>query len=160
MHNRLHIFGASGFVGGTLTTIMDEADAPYAAYSSKDIDLTAPASARQVADAINDGDSVAMLSALTPEKGDAPALALQNVAMVAHLIEGLKHQRVKQVMYISSDAVFPLSQDVISEDTPLVADRSYGHMHILREQLLREAIAPGALTILRPCAIYGEGGYA
>lgn len=157
MMSKLVIFGASGFVGKPLLPMLDAQGIPYAAPSSKTLDLTADTAPAQIAELVQDGDSILMLCALTPEKGKAPDLTLRNVQMVKNLLAGLEARKSVYCTYISSDAVYPLTADIINEHTPPAPDRSYGHMHILREQLLVEAFAPETLTILRPCAIYGVG---
>ncbi len=151
------LFGASGFVGKSLTPLFDKQGMAYTAHSSASLDLTAPAAVQAVAEQVRDGDTVILLSALTPEKGNAPEMTLRNILMMKHLLAGIQDKAIAQFIYISSDAVYPLSADMIDEETPMTAGSLYGQMHVMREQFAREAIPADKLTILRPCAIYGEG---
>jgi UDP-glucose 4-epimerase len=77
--------------------------------------------------------------------------------MVKHLLAGIKDRNIAQCIYVSSDAVYPLSADVVDEQTPPCPYDLYGQMHLTREQYFRAAITADKLAILRPCAIYGVG---
>ena len=98
-----------------------------------------------------------MLSAYTPEKGAASELTLKNIRMMQHVLQAVEGKDIAQFIYVSSDAVYPMSADVIDERTPPCPYDLYGQMHLLREQYARSAIPAEKLTILRPCAIYGVG---
>lgn len=152
-----HIFGASGFVGRTLTPMLQQQGLKYQPYSSKQLDLCDPASITTLRDTIKDGDRVLMLSALTPEKGKAPELTLRNIAMMQHLLAGIEGRNIAQFIYVSSDAVYPITADMVDELTPTNPTELYGQMHVLRECYAKAAIPSEKLAILRPCAIYGVG---
>jgi UDP-glucose 4-epimerase len=154
---KIVIFGASGFVGSALVAQLARNNIAYAAPSSASINLTESASVPAIHALVNDGDTVVMLCAYTPEKGDPLLLTPRNIAMVEHLVAGLVGRDVAQVIYVSSDAVYPMHADAVDEQTPTSPYDLYGQMHVMREQYLRRAIAPENLAILRPCAIYGEG---
>lgn len=154
--SRTILFGASGFVGKALVALLTQHKVEHVALSSKACDLTSPDCIAQIAESAEDGDSIVLLSALTPEKGKADELTIRNILMIRNLLTGLQGKNIAQFIYISSDAVFPLSADRIDENTPTTAGSMYGQMHVMREQFARDYVAPEKLTILRPCAIYGE----
>lgn len=151
------IFGASGFVGQSLVRLLNQHDIKHLALSSKALDLSAQDAPQKIASIVEDGDRILMLSAYTPEKGDARELTIKNLLMAKHLLAGIEGRAPQHVTYVSSDAVYPLTADIIDERTPPCPGSLYGHMHIMREQYVSDAIAPEKLTVLRPCAIYGEG---
>lgn len=155
--SKLIIFGASGFVGRALAPLLDRGKMEYTALSSKMLDLSSPDAAGKIAGMVQDGDSILMLSAYTPERGDARDLTIKNIQMVRYLLAGIEKRAIRHFVYVSTDAVYPLSADIIDEHTPLLPQSLYGHAHAVREQYVRDYIAPEKLTILRPCAIYGEG---
>ncbi len=147
------VFGASGFVGSALLPLIGE----YAAPLSHEIDLTAPNSWAPVKRLVSDGDSVIMLAAYTREKGAEAALTHANVCMAVNVLAGLEGKDIAHCVYISSDSVYGRKWESINEYTPVCPDSLYGFMHALREQYFREFFPPEKLTILRPCAIYGDG---
>lgn len=155
--SRVHIFGASGFVGRALTPLLDKHNIAYAALPSKDADLTSADAAPKIAGTVKDGDSILMLSAHTPEKGDARDMTVKNIQMARHLLAGIERRKIAHCVYVSTDAVYPLTADVIDEQTPPCPESLYGHAHAVREQYFREHFAPEQLAIFRPCAIYGRG---
>ena len=151
------ILGASGFVGQALVGQLESMGKAFTAHSSKTLNLLAADTPAQIAANVQAGDVVVLLSALTPEKGGAAETTIQNIQMVHNILQGLESIDIKQFIYISSDAVYPLAADMVDETTPVLADRLYGHAHIVREQMLLELLPAEKLTILRPCAIYGKG---
>lgn len=151
------IFGASGFAGRALTPLLERNKVAHEALSSKALDLVAADAPAKIAKMVQDGDSILMLSAYTPEKGNAGEMTVKNIQMMRHLLAGIEGRKIGHCIYVSTDAVYPLSADIIDEQTPLCPESLYGYAHAVREQFARERFAPDHLTILRPCAIYGEG---
>ena len=155
--SKLIIFGASGFVGQALLSLLKKNGVDHVAHSSKTLDLTSPDSVQKIAENTKSGDTIIMLSALTPEKGSAGDTTVQNILMTKHLLDGIKNIDIGHFIYISSDAVYPLTADIVDEQTPPLPYSLYGHMHLMREQFVKEYFKPEKLTIFRPCAIYGNG---
>ena len=156
MGNKVIIFGASGFVGKAIKPLFDQNGILTVASSSAALNLTLPSSVQAVSDMVSDGDTVIFLSAYTPEKGDVGALTIKNLLMIQHVLAGIQTRFVAQFIYISSDAVYPMTSDIIDEQTAPRPYDLYGHMHLMREHYAQRKIAPEKLTILRPCAIYGK----
>lgn len=154
---KIILLGASGFVGQALTPLLEAAGLAYIAPTSMTLNLAEVSAVQAIAQLVEDGDSVIVLSAYTPEKGDAGELTIRNILMVKHLLAGIKDRSIAQCIYISSDAVYPLSADSIDEQSPPCPYDLYGQMHLTREQYLRSSISPDKLAILRLCAIYGAG---
>ena len=154
--NKVIVFGASGFVGQTFVRILDKENCEYIAHSSKTIDLTSPDSVEKIATTTKDGDAIIMLSALTPGKDESDRIAVNNLLMIRNIISGIKDRNIARFIYISSDAVYPLTSDIIDEETIPKPMNLYGYSHLIREKFLEEYISPEKLAILRPCAIYGK----
>jgi len=155
--SKIILFGGSGFVGKTLQPMLKQRGLEYGAPGSAEINLVDANAVDAVAKLVCDGDTVVMLSAYTPEKGDAGEMTLKNIAMVQHLLLGIGKRTIAQFIYISSDAVYPITADMIDEQAPTCPTDLYGQMHLMREQYVRRAMPAEKLAILRPCAIYGVG---
>lgn len=151
------IFGASGFVGTALRSLLDKKGVEYVAPSETEIDLRNFDSVEKISAIADDGDSLIMISAYTNEKGDPRALTMHNVAMAYHVLRGVDGIDIRHCVYLSSDSVYGKAQETIDHDTIISPDSLYGFMHAMRERYFTEHFLAENLTILRPSAIYGVG---
>src|SRR3954447_24583886 len=87
--SRVVVLGANGFIGSRLVQVLGHAQILCLAIGRRDIDLTARDSAERLRKIFLSGDSIVMLSAVTPEKGRDRATFLDNVAMIDNLSEAL-----------------------------------------------------------------------
>lgn len=152
---KIIIFGGSGFIGKSLIRFIEKSGADYISVSSKDINLILPDSVKQISETVKSGDSIILLSALTPEKGKDWDVCINNLLMVKHLLSGIEKIDVKQCVYVSTDAVYPLTNDVIDETSVINPTNLYGYSHAVRERMIIDYFPAEKLTILRPCAVYG-----
>lgn len=150
--SKIIVFGSSGFIGKALVPLLSDVITP----SSKEVDLANPVMIKTFEPGKRGDISVVMLAAITPDKGNICDSTVKNIVMARNVLEIIKGQDVKHFVYVSSDAVYPMNDAVIDESTVVSPDTLYGYMHAMREQYFREAF-PDRLTIIRPCAIYGEG---
>ncbi len=153
---RVVVLGAGGFVGQTLCARLAEAGIETLALSSADLDLTAPDAGTKLATLIRTEDALVMLSALTPDRGRGIPPFLANIRMMAAVTSAVAMTAPAQIVYFSSDAVYPMGEGPVSESSCAEAPDLYGTMHHAREVMIAEAYK-GALAILRPTLIYGAG---
>ena len=156
----IHLLGGNGFVGKELQEVLSGGDS-FKSYSSSDCNLLEQGQVQKLCtDDLQDGDSVVFLSCLTPRKGKDLATLMKNLRMAENFLHCLSSsgKKLSHVIYISSDAVYPDGEGVITEgDYPKVGDL-YALMHFTREQFFEKALASHpetALTILRPVGMYG-----
>ena len=116
--SKVIVLGASGFVGKALLPLLDRQNIPYIAPSSKTLDLTTVDAVQKIADITRDGDTIILLSALTPEKGNPRDLTIKNILMAQHVLAGIEPRKIGHFIYVSSDAVYPLTADMVDERTP------------------------------------------
>jgi UDP-glucose 4-epimerase len=150
------VLGGSGFVGKHLLSILGhEAEAP----SSSSLSLTEPNSADKLAQTISSKTKIVMLAALTPDRGKDLSAMEKNILMATSLCKALEKSPARQVVLVSSDAVYPDSESFITESTRTDTGNLYGLGHSVREKIISEAAARLgiSLLILRPSAIYGFG---
>jgi UDP-glucose 4-epimerase len=157
--HRVLLLGASGFIGSRLIRFLSAAGTCYRAVSRSEVDLSRPEAVEKLRLILEPGDSLVVLSALTPEKGrDRPAF-LKNVSMIDAVCAAISESSCAHLLYISSDSVYANRSVEIDESSCCESNDLYALGHIVREKLLVEACqsAKIRLIILRPSAIYGAG---
>ena len=153
---RVVVLGASGFLGRHLVQACARAGIPAIGLSSRDLDLADAAAAGGLAELLRAQDVLVFLAALTPDKGRDSGTLMRNLAMGHAVCEATHRVALAQLVYTSSDAVYPFTTALISEETAAAPIDLYGAMHRSRELMLAiEAKAP--LAVLRLPALYGAG---
>lgn len=151
---RVVVIGARGFVGRTLVRLLAQAGIPCLALSSAQVDLAAGGAGDFLAQQFRPTDAVVMLAALTPDKGRGVEPLNSNIRMMAALCAACDAVPPAHLVYVSSDAVYPMVQGLVSEATPAEPVDLYAAMHITRE-LMAKATVKAPIAILRPTLIYG-----
>lgn len=153
---RAVIVGARGFLGRAVVGRLQGAGIAVLPLSSAELDLTQPDAGDRLGAHARDGDTLVFLAALTPEHGRDSATLMRNLAMARAVVAVAAKRRLRQVVYASSDAVYPFMVEAISETTPPSPSDLYGVMHLARELILAAELKV-PLAILRFTAIYGPG---
>jgi nucleoside-diphosphate-sugar epimerase len=154
--SRVVVLGAGGFLGRSACASLEKDGVPLVALGSRDLDLADPAADEALAGRLAEGDALVFLSALTPDKGRDSATLMRNLAMARAVAAVAKKVKLAHLVYASSDAVYPFTEDSVSEDSPAAPTDLYGAMHRTRELILA-AEAPAPLAVLRFTAVYGPG---
>lgn len=156
--SRVVLLGAQGFLASRVRTALEEARTPMLAIGSRDVDLTTPGAAEALRSALREGDSVVVLSAITPDKGKGIDALMANLRMAEQVCTALGQTRPAHVVYISSDAVYRETEPFIDERGPADSSSLYGTMHVLRERMLTHALGGATpLAVLRPTLVFGAG---
>lgn len=151
---RVVLLGAGGFIGCALGSVLEGAGVEVLPMGSADLDLSTAGAAGRLAAILQPHDAVVMLAALTPDKMRGPEAFFANLRMAENLCGALERVTPAHVVYMSSDAVYPMDTGLISETSCAQPDDLYGTMHLTREMLVRSATeAPVAL--LRSTLVYG-----
>jgi nucleoside-diphosphate-sugar epimerase len=155
---RVVVLGASGFVGTALMKRLREQGIPTLGLRSSDLDLTSADAVAELSKRLRGGDAVVIAAALTPEKGNDVRTLMRNLRM-AETLASLDSAPCQQLVYLSSDAVYDISDTLIHTATRPAPPTLYGHMHLLREKIVADAAQRWGcpMLVLRPCAIYGPG---
>ncbi len=151
---RVVLLGGSGFVGQALQASLEKGKTAVKSFSSTELDLSAEAAVNVLADELQEDDHLVVLSALTPDKGRDIATFMKNLKMIETVCAAISKAPVKQVVYFSSDAVYPLGDSPVSESSAAAPVDLYGAMHLARELMLKDTVGD-KLAILRPTLIYG-----
>ncbi|MBI3011659.1 MAG: NAD(P)-dependent oxidoreductase [Candidatus Omnitrophica bacterium] len=154
---RVVVLGASGFVGADLIEHLRGHEVPTLPLSSADVDLRQAESVERLVQLVDEGDSLVIVSALTPDKGKDVKTFMANLTMGAHVSAFLSRVRLAQVVYVSSDSVYDDQASLIDETTRCAPQTFHGLMHLARERMVTSALQPlkTPLLIIRPSLLYG-----
>lgn len=100
---------------------------------------------------------IVFLSAITPDKGKDLLTFEKNICILTNFLNKINLSYISKFIYISSDAVYSLKNQKISDSTKPDPDDLYGLMHLTRENILKKIINKKKLLILRPTIMYGIG---
>jgi nucleoside-diphosphate-sugar epimerase len=154
------LLGGSGYVGRAVLSELDRGGTHNAvALSSSAVDLTRPEALAGLDPLVGPKTTVVMAAALTPDKGQTTATFARSVAMVTNLADYLSAHAIARCVYISSDAVYGMDTNPVTESSPVAPTGYYALAKYVGEKVLEcVAAARGIpLVCLRLTAIYGPG---
>ena len=157
--DRVVVLGSRGMLGHALVDALQasgEVTTPVVALSSQDVDLLADTAARDLVAQVRPGDAVVMLSGLTPDKGRDSETLLRNLRMANAVGEALTEVTPAQLIYMSSDAVYPFAAGLVNENSPAAPSDLYGVMHLAREVMLQSFDINAPLAILRCTLVFSS----
>lgn len=154
------ILGGSGFVGRALHAELERAGPPgVVALSSSALDLTRPEALGALDALVGPRTTLVMAAALTPDKGQTPATFAASVTMVTNLAQYLETHPIGRCLYISSDAVYGMDVNPVTEAAPVAPAGYYALAKYAGEKLLEYVAAARSFPLLslRLTAVYGPG---
>jgi len=151
---RVVVIGAGGFVGNAACKKLKAAGVECLALSRKEVDLLAVDAVQTLSAMLRTGDALLITSAIAPCKNRE--MLIDNIRMMNVMCDVIENaEKLQQVVYISSDAVYNDSHEPLTENSLVSPDNLHGIMHITREAMLRNACDEIPLALLRPTLIYG-----
>lgn len=153
---RIVVLGAAGFVGRYLVAELGRRGNQVLALTSQGLDLSQAGAATRLTDLLRPSDAVVMLSAAAHRKRRDTDTLMRNLAIGETVCRALARIQCAQVIYLSSDSVYPYVAAPVDEATPAAPTYLYAAMHATREIMFRDAVRT-RLAILRPTQIYGAG---
>ncbi len=158
-NNKIVLIGGSGFLGKNLKAVFKKNNREYISTSSTDLDLTNIKHIENFRNLNNSENcTLIFLSALTPDKGKTIDTFNKNIQMAQNFLTIFDNNfsENNHVIYVSSDAVYPLSEENIKLNTLPSPTDLYSSMHLTRE-IMFQSVFEKNLTIIRPTLIYGFG---
>jgi len=146
---RVVVLGSGGVLGKALLRRLKAEGIAVLGLRSADIDLTSADAAAKLQAVLRGDDAVVFLSALTPDKGRDIATLMKNLRMAEAVAAAMAAVKCRQLVYMSSDAVYPFGNGKTDETTPADPLDLYGVMHKAREVMMMSTVAADALAILR-----------
>lgn len=149
---RVVVIGAGGFIAGAIVRALSSEGIRVFGLGRPGLDLMQAGAAQKLAGALRADDVLVFASAKAPCK-DLQMLR-DNLVMAQAVCGALKERPVAQVVYISSDAVYADSPELLTEASPAEPASYHGVMHLAREISLK-AEFNGPLAIVRSTLVYG-----
>lgn len=146
---RVVVLGAGGVIGKALLACLKADGIAALGVGSADIDLQAADAADKLKLLLKPDDAVVFLSALTPDKGRDIATLMKNLRMAEAVAAATAAIKCRQLVYMSSDAVYQFGVGTVDETTPADPLDLYGVMHKAREVMMMSAVPADTLAILR-----------
>jgi nucleoside-diphosphate-sugar epimerase len=151
------VLGASGFVGGDLVAHLHDQRIPVIGYASPDVDLLRSESVELLRQIVRHDDVLVFASTITPDKGKDVRTLMKNLTMGEHVAVFVEQSACRQVIYMSSDAVYDDAANPVREDSACNPAGFHGVMHHARELMLRQAVQKSKTPLLciRATLLYG-----
>src|ERR1051325_4668483 len=152
---RVVVMGAGGFVGRASVRRLNADGVAVTALTRNEVDLLAGDAAARLASYLTPESTLIVTSAQAPCK-DVPML-LANLRMMEAVINAVKSSPVKHLTYLSSDAVYKDSTQLLSESSCAEPGSLHGAMHLTREVMLKSELPNVPQVFVRPTLIFGPG---
>ena len=140
--------GAAGFVGAELVKKLASRDISVLALSRGDIDLLTPDAGVRLAAMLRPDDVFVAAAARAPCKN--VEMLVENMKIVAALVEALTKSPIAHAVNISSDAVYADSSNPLTEESTMAPDTLHGVMHLARELAFRSEGSSAAHAASKP----------
>ena len=153
------VLGNRGFIGRALQAHLAASGADVRAYSSEQVDLRHRESAAALGEALTPDTTLIVCSGIAPPVGNTLDGLADNLAMATNLARALEASPPRKCVYLSSDAVYPMGDAPVGEDSAVEVANHYAIGKFTTEQVLQTtAGAKGvALLLVRPTGVYGAG---
>tara|TARA_B100000029_G_C17483815_1_gene926484 strand:+ start:443 stop:1315 length:873 start_codon:yes stop_codon:yes gene_type:complete len=151
---RVVILGTSGIIASNLIREIKKTNIKVLAIGRKEIDLKSKDAYRSLSNRINKSDTIVFISAEAPVKN--LMMLSNNLKICSNVFKALEKKKIRQLIYVSSDAVYSDIKKKINEKSEILPTSLHGFMHMTREKILKSKFEK-ILCILRPTLIYGKG---
>ena len=151
--NRVVVIGAGGFIASEIVSAVVGCGVEVLKLGRPSLDLLQSKSVRLLKSVLQPGDSVVFAAAHAPVRN--LEMFQSNIIMLENLVEALVDVNVSHLVYLSSDAVYSDSRNLLSEKSSTGPSSMHGAMHLTREIVLRDLLGD-RLAIVRPTLVYGS----
>ena len=152
--SRVLVIGSSGIISKNICNKFRELSINYKVIGRKQINLkTDSQAAIKISRILKKGDSILLLAAEAPVKNIDTLI--NNIQILNSVIDGIDVNKISNIVYVSSDAVYSDSSQKIKENSKTIPGNLHGMMHVIREKILLNKYKK-KLGIIRPTMIYGK----
>ena len=131
---RAVLIGGTGVIGKALRRELERNTIPVISFGSRENNLTDVQATSRLIKLLRPNDSVVILAGIAPDRGRGLDTMVDNIRMGIAICEALHRQPVANVIYVSSDSVYPRSIEILDEHTSVEPSDPYSAMHLTRER--------------------------
>jgi UDP-glucose 4-epimerase len=153
------VLGATGFLGQAIVAQLAGTGVEVHGFSSSTLDLTNRAAFSILDPLAGPETTLIFASAVTPDKGRTVDALDANLQMAMNVGRYLEGHSFRKVVYVGSDAVYPMGDDVVTESSPVEPADFYALAKYAGERVLANVCGAAKipLLIVRPTGVYGAG---
>ena len=157
--DKVVLLGATGFLGLAIAAQLTGTGADVHGFSSRTLNLTDRAAFGVLEGLVGPETTLIFASAVTPDKGRTVDALDANLQMAMNVGRYLEGHPFRKVVYVGSDAVYPMSDSVVTEASPVEPSDFYALAKYAGERVLANVCAAAKipLVIVRPTGVYGAG---
>jgi nucleoside-diphosphate-sugar epimerase len=159
MSGNVVLLGATGFLGQAIAAALTAAGSTVHGFSSKTLDLTDRAAFGVLDPLAGPESTLIFASAVTPDKGRTVDALDTNLQMAMNVGRYLEGHPFGKVVYVGSDAVYPMSDEVVTEASAVEPADFYALAKYAGERVLANVCGTAKipLVVVRPTGVYGPG---
>ena len=153
------ILGNTGFIGRAVQAHFERRGVEVHGFSSTTLDLRQPAALAELDDYVGPSTCLIVTAARAAGSAMTASALAENVSMMANLATYLETRPAALCVYLSSDAVYPMIDEDVTEATATDPSAFYALSKYAGERLLQQATrqAGTPFMVVRPTAVYGPG---
>lgn len=155
MKKKLLIIGANSFIAKNFINFLSEKNLNYCLklYTKKNFNLLSTKKIKKNFFHTRKNDIIIFFSSEVPVKNYE--MYKNNILILFNFCKKISNKNFLKIIYISSDAVYSDTKNLISEVSSTNPQSLHGMMHLTREKILTDLFKK-KLIILRPTLVYGE----
>jgi UDP-glucose 4-epimerase len=153
------VLGATGFLGQAIVAQLAGVGADVHGFSSSTLNLTDWAAFSVLDPLAGPETTLIFASAVTPDKGRTVDALDANLQMAMNVGRYLEAHPFRIVVYVGSDAVYPMSDGIVTESSAVEPADFYALAKYAGERVLANVCGAAKipLLIVRPTGVYGAG---
>ena len=149
---RIIVLGSKSFIASSIIKNLKKKNYKIILIDRKKCDFEKYTSVLKLSKIIKSNDIVLFVAAIAPVKNIN--MFYKNILICKNVYQSLENKKNINLVYVSSDAVYSDTMNLIDENSSTEPTSLHGLMHLTREKMLNQ-LNLNKYTIVRPTLVYG-----
>ena len=149
---RIIVLGSKSFIASSIIKNLKKKNYKIILIERKKCDFEKSTSVLKLSRIIKSNDIVLFVAAIAPVKNIN--MFYKNILICKNVYQSLENKKNINLVYVSSDAVYSDTMNLIDENSSTEPTSLHGLMHLTREKMLNQ-LNLNKYTIVRPTLVYG-----
>ena len=149
---RIIVLGSKSFIASSIIKNLKKKNYKIILIDRKKCDFEKSTSVLKLSRIIKSNDIVLFVAAIAPVKNIN--MFYKNILICKNVYQSLENKKNINLVYVSSDAVYSDTMNLIDENSSTEPTSLHGLMHLTREKILNQ-LNLNKYTIVRPTLVYG-----